>query len=348
MTRAEIAPPRSWTERLYAPLPLPPVAVGGVAAVALLLLLAAIASVSGALDELAARGLGWWELREGRLAALIAVLAAVIPTVLRYHELGTRRNFEALANANLWHGEPPARLHGGSPSSQRAIAFGLSGVLLLPAIALSIDREPGLYFTADYWGPGQTWVWLVGSFVLFTGGVFTHCVYSDARAFAALARGLPQIDLLDRESLLPFGRQALRSTIPGVISVTFLALNLGDRDFLLAIVALGALMGAQNVAMLLIPLRGLHERLRAAKREELAAVNAVIRGDATALRSATLARSDYTLSDLLAWRRFVESVPEWPIDASTLGRVVFYVGIPLLSWVGAALVERVLDLAIGS
>ena len=101
--------------------------------------------------------------------------------------------------------------------------------------------------------------------------------------------------------------------------------------------------------MLVIPMRGVHERLRAAKRDELARVNAAIRGEAGALRGSPLAsRERLSLADLLAWRAFVEEVPEWPIDLSTLGRFAAYVGIPLLGWVGAALVQHVLESALGS
>ena len=36
----------------------------------------------------------------------------------------------------------------------------------------------------------QVWTWLVGFFVTFTGGILTYRAYSDARAFAGLARRL--------------------------------------------------------------------------------------------------------------------------------------------------------------
>lgn len=338
-----------WSDWFYDRVRLPPAMSGAILAAALLALLAVLGWATGALDQLAAQGLSWWQSRDGRLASLLALLAGTIPTALRYHELGTRRNLEALAAADLWPGEPPAPLRRATSADRRAaLRFGLSGFLLIPAIGYTVDRDPGIYFRADYWGLGQTWIWVVGCFVTFTGGILTYRVFADARTFARLARALPVVDLLDREALLPFARQGLRSAVPGVIFATFLALNLGDEGFFLAIALFGAIVLAQSVAALLLPLRGLHGRLRAAKREELARVNAAIRGQPGALRGSSLAQREHlALADLLAWRRFVESVPEWPIDVSTLGRLALYIGIPLLSWVGAALVERVLDLAIG-
>ncbi len=121
---------------------------------------------------------------------------------------------------------------------------------------------------------------MVGSFVTFTGGILTYRVFTDARTFAQLARSLSAVDLLDRDALLPFARQGLRSAVPGVIFVTFFALNLGDAGFQFASGWIMAVVVVQNAVMLLIPMRGVHERLRATKHDELARVNAAIRGDA--------------------------------------------------------------------
>ena len=91
------------------------------------------------------------------------------------------------------------------------------------------------------------------------------------------------------------------------------------------------------------------KQLRAAKRDEIARVNAAIRGESDALSGSPVGKRDrLALADLLAWRAFVESVPEWPIDVSTLTRSVLYVVIPLLGWVGAALVQHVLESALAS
>ena len=156
----------------------------------------------------------------------MSLLAGTIPAALRYHELGTRRNLEALAAANLWPGAAPAALRSATPGSPRAaLWFGLSGFLLIPIIAYTVDRDVGRYFTSSHWDLGVTWTWLVGFFVTFTGGILTYRAFVDARKFAQLARSLPAVDLLDREALLPFARQGLRSAVPGVIFVTFLALE---------------------------------------------------------------------------------------------------------------------------
>ena len=311
-------------------------------------LLALLASATGAFDRLAAEGLAWWQDRDGRVSVLVSLLAGAIPAALRYHELGTRRNLEALATANLWPGAPPAALRSATSGSPRAaLWFGLSGFLLIPIVAFSVDRDVARYFQASHWDLGVTWTWVVGFFVTFTGGILIYRAFADARKFAQLARSLPAVDLLDREALLPFARQGLRSAVPGVIFVTFLASNLGDTGFLLATGLIGFVVLIQNVAVLVIPMRGVHERLRASKRAELARVNAAIRGEPGALRGSPLgSRNQLSLADLLAWRSFVADVPEWPIDLPTLGRFAAYIGVPLLGWVGAGLVQHVLESAL--
>src|SRR5262245_3289314 len=232
MSHAEPVSRRLWSDWFFERMPLPPALFGALLASALIALLALLADFTGAFDRLASRGLAWWQSRDGRISVLVALLAGTLPAALRYHELGTRRNLDALASANLWPGGLPAPLRratSGSPGA--AVACGLSGFLLIPLIAYTVDRDAGLYFTARYWWLGPIWTWIVGLLVAFLGGVHIYRVFTDARAFAGLARALPGVDLLDREALLPFARQGLLSAVPGVIFVTFFALNLGDSGF---------------------------------------------------------------------------------------------------------------------
>ena len=346
---AEIVSRRLWSDWIFERVPLPPALLGALLSAVLIGLLVLLAAALGAFDRLAAEGIAWWQDRDGRVSVLVSLLAGAIPAALRYHELGTRRNLEALASANLWPGAPPAALRSATAGSPRAALWtGLSGYVLIPIVAFSVDRDVDRYLQSSHWDLGVTWTWVVGFFVTFTGGILIYRVMVDARKFAQLARSLPAVDLIDREALLPFARQGLRSAVPGVLFMTFLALNLGDTGFLLATALIGTIVLIQNVAVLTIPMRGVHERLRAAKRDELARVNAAIRGEAGALRGSPLGqRERLSLADLLAWRAFVEAVPEWPIDLPTLGRFAAYVVVPLLGWVGGALVQHALESALG-
>ena len=46
---------------------------------------------------------------------------------------------------------------------------------------------------------------------------------------------------------------------------------------------------------------------------------------------------------MLTYRHEVESTSEWPFDTSVMGRLGIYLVIPPLTWVGAALIEMLLD-----
>ena len=49
------------------------------------------------------------------------------------------------------------------------------------------------------------------------------------------------------------------------------------------------------------------------------------------------------MNEIVAYRQVVDGVREWPFDASTLVRFGIYLLIPLASWSGGAVVERVID-----
>jgi hypothetical protein len=52
---------------------------------------------------------------------------------------------------------------------------------------------------------------------------------------------------------------------------------------------------------------------------------------------------ELSLTDLLAYQERIESLRDWPMDASAFRRFGLYLLIPLGSWLGSALVERLLD-----
>jgi hypothetical protein len=101
-------------------------------------------------------------------------------------------------------------------------------------------------------------------------------------------------------------------------------------------------------AAFLLPVRGLRRQIRARKTEKLAQLRDEIRkNEKLVAESGTKsAEASTRLPALLAFEKRVESVREWPFDAPTLTRFFLYVAIPLGSWVGGALVERLLGAAL--
>ena len=96
------------------------------------------------------------------------------------------------------------------------------------------------------------------------------------------------------------------------------------------------------------PVRGLRRQIRARKAEELARVRGDIRRnrELAAESGYESAEASTRIPGLLAFEKRIESVREWPFDAPTLTRFLLYVARPLGSWVGGALVERLLGAAL--
>jgi hypothetical protein len=95
------------------------------------------------------------------------------------------------------------------------------------------------------------------------------------------------------------------------------------------------------------PMRAVHQRIREAKYAELARVRERI----TKARNAAVERSEpgaaAELEGLLAWERRVGELHEWPFDVSTLARFSALLVLAVGSWLGGAVVERVLGVVLG-
>jgi hypothetical protein len=321
-------------------------------ALALFALLLALTWSSGDLGEFLASEERWWEQRDARSVVLLTLVVAYLPLARRTVGRGGQANLAALRDALDWGPEGfDAALRRFPRASRRGAArAGAFGILCVPLTALLIDRDPSLYFQPGYWGGAQFWEFGIGGALGWALARLGYWITLDGRRFSTLAAEAREIDLLDPSALAPFARQGLLAALPGLILLSFLAFNLGDRGWLWAILVLGGTACVWTLAAVLLPMRGIHARIRRAKADELARVNAAIRGDASALAETAIAgraHSGVGLADLIAYRRLVEEVPEWPLGRPLRARLVLYVALPLGSWLGGALVERLLDATLG-
>jgi hypothetical protein len=156
-----------------------------------------------------------------------------------------------------------------------------------------------------------------------------------------------EIDLLNLRPHYVAGRIGLRLALVWLsgtaISILILSTT-GLSPVLLPVILMGIGVGA--IAFVL-PVRGLHLNIRAEKRAALAALQPELHRalDESRHRDGSTAHAGH-LADLLALRAHLENVREWPFDNTTLWRFGLYTLIPLGSWVGGALVERVLEVAL--
>jgi hypothetical protein len=186
--------------------------------------------------------------------------------------------------------------------------------------------------------------------VLF-GALGTRLVAAEihmTRAYARLGEQV-QVDLFDQSTLLVFARKGLRSVVVWVLissafSMFWVLDSAGQANILLPI----GLLVLVTVA-LVAPTRGVHLSIAAAKTAELARVTEAIREerDATlAPRRADAPPEDARLTNLLQYQEFVKSIREWPFDLSIVTRSLLLIVLGAGSWIGGALVERLLGLAL--
>ncbi|MBW2386246.1 MAG: hypothetical protein JRG92_21675 [Deltaproteobacteria bacterium] len=168
------------------------------------------------------------------------------------------------------------------------------------------------------------------------------------RAYARLGERI-EVDLFDQSILLVFARKGLRSLVVWVLISSALSMfwvldSAGQANVTLAVGMLALMMVA-----LISPTRGVHLRIAAAKAAELARVTDAIRLECAASlapRGADALPEDARLGNLIQYQQFVKSIREWPFDLSIVARSVLLILLGAGSWLGGAVVERLLGLAL--
>jgi hypothetical protein len=197
----------------------------------------------------------------------------------------------------------------------------------------------------DPWNHDLVWA-LMSNAVLFAilGRRVVGTLEGNA-IFAEMEGALRHVDLLHPEPLIRLGRRGLRTAFLWIGGSSIASLIFVDQQFswltgivLFATVILGT-------SAFLLPLRGLHRRIREEKRAELERVREAIHRNRGALLStdpepALLATQ---MPGLLAYEQRIAAVNEWPIDTPQIVRFGLLMLLGLGSWLGGALVGHVVD-----
>ncbi len=330
---------RTWNDRFFEAVPIAPAWVGAALAAVLLAGFLAGVVISGELNEFMRADEHWWRTRNARLALLLAVLAGYLPVARRYESLRAARCLVELREAGFFDRSAPV------PQMGRASLAGGLGLLAVPVTALLVDRDPSLYLQSGYWQAATLFIWPVGAANAWNLGTLLASVHAHARHFSGLARESNSFHLLRLQSFRPFARYGLGCVLLWSIALALWALNLIDRGFAASVALIAVVAAAGAAVALWLPLRGVRSRIRSEKELELRRIDQALAGDAGAMANSAVRSwpSPLGLADLLAYRSFVEGLREWPLDAPTLTRFTLYVGIPIGSWLGGALVERAVD-----
>lgn len=179
-------------------------------------------------------------------------------------------------------------------------------------------------------------VWIVLMTAIFA-------LMRNARLFAALGRAM-HIDLLTPRAYTPFARVAVSSTLAIIGAQAAFPIMWIDADAS-AIATIPGLI-ATSIALVFLfalPIASIHRAIASAKRAELDRLDDLIRDTSLALPGRHDRVRLEQLNPLLAYRREIEDVSEWPFDTSVAGRLALYLIIPPLTWIGAALIEMLID-----
>jgi hypothetical protein len=98
-----------------------------------------------------------------------------------------------------------------------------------------------------------------------------------------------------------------------------------------------------GLTLLFRPMSSIHTRLKALKRDELAGVNDLIRAAPKTLAADAMA----ALEPLLQRRDRIQEIHTWPLNVSMVSRLLVYGVIPPAAWIGAALVELLIENILG-
>ena len=173
-------------------------------------------------------------------------------------------------------------------------------------------------------------------------------VMASSQRVSQLSERAARIDLLDLRGLAPLTRIGLRSALLFALAASMIAAMAVDEITLPVTLISMAIVGAVGAFTLVLPVRGAHRAIRAAKDAELLAVRAAIaRTRTAALGDAEAGEDAMRLGGLLALEARIAGVGEWPFDAGTFVRLSLFLALPFGSWIAGALVEWLVSRVLG-
>ncbi len=180
---------------------------------------------------------------------------------------------------------------------------------------------------------GSMLVWVVSTTVI---GALFECAY----AFRDIADRI-EINLFKLEQLAPFAHIASVFMLALVGAQAAFSLMLIQGFTFVAFVPGWLGLFVPMFLLMALPIVPVRRSIIAAKAIELARVDKLI----TAERDGH--NDPATLAPLLVYKREVAEVRELPFDVGSYARAAFYLLLPPLTWVGAALIENVVDSFVG-
>lgn len=266
---------------------------------------------------------------------LIVELAALIPRA-------AQKDLDALAPELTLEDALLGRLRASLlryPTGDVAVNAGLGAVIGAGHVALT---SPGWSVVP---GDAVAGVLALGTVALWAMMVQTgSLLVANARLFARLGRAAVRVEVLALEKLRPFGTAAMRPMLLIMALLAAYPLMLLGAGGLEATAAIGpAATALLALAAVWVPLRGVAGRIRAARTQRLAQLDAAIAAAAQVADRHGAPTDPARLEALLALRARVQAAPSLPIGSGGLGRGLAYLALPVITWGGKGFTEALLN-----
>ncbi|MDJ0700856.1 MAG: hypothetical protein QNJ07_13460 [Woeseiaceae bacterium] len=194
------------------------------------------------------------------------------------------------------------------------------------------------------WNYDVFWHRVTSVFFVWWIGCFCYVVVVESARLSRLSKDIESVDLLDMTPYRPLMRQGLTNALLVVGMASVLSLLAVEARY----VPMLALFWIEFVVLawigMMLPLRGIRRKIRAAKERELDWCRRKLRTSRDGLKSGS--DEGRSIAEILAYKGMIEDLRNWPFDSPTLVRFSLYLLIPLGSWLGGAFVERGLDLVL--
>lgn len=344
-------PPYDWmpfTQRLLRASPVHPVYAAGavmlVAWIAFTVMLVAIRGEPGeTVGETFAREIasGFWF--DYLVMALLAYVFGAADLMRRHVERTLVRVRPSLEMSDAAFAEASRHVLAFERGSRNVVGIAAVVVVIATGGGLGALAKFDIVTAGDHVLAGV--IYLRIAVLLWGSATLLHDEFVALRRLSELARRHLKADLLNPTPLTPIGRVGLAPTLFMTVGISLAMPLLSDRDWTLATSAYLAFIAAGALALLVLPAIGAHDAIAREKRKELDRLDAMIAGHPG--RNGGNREAAAELGGLVALRGALEDAREWPFSAPTLLRWLLFVSLPVVSWLGGALVERLVDAALG-
>ena len=278
-----------------------------------------------------------------RVAFVLCLSAAYLPAASIYLIRSARRAADELSPGLVSTGGRTGLEEVGDYDRSGFRKAGVIGLCLQFVTVVLAEVDPSNWAALGEMSPEAYFHRLMLIWIGWFGGRVVYATWIESRRFSEIGREWVRIDLLDLGRVAPLSRFGLRQALVTIGLFSVMAPMFYDSEaapnLFLILMIIMLLTLSLAAASLLIPVRGVQQAIAREKSRELARINEEIR---RALDGSSRT-SQPGLADWVAYRGLVESVREWPVDAPTLRRFALYLAIPIGSWFGGALVERMVD-----